>query len=610
MSHAEPYLLRTFAGKPEKLATAVEAMLAGQEVTLPCMVDGNKDAIQLRTARIQRMKASLKIQEYDSKRDFAGWGGEDFRAIAGMPGFTHYGALARMDGGAGGVAAADFDNDGKVDFCLYGPGKVALLHNAASSANEVSTGVEGGARAASWADCNGDGKPDLLLATPAGPRLLLNQSSKDGPRFRDASGALPEQPYFHLTAAAWIDYDGDKKPDILAADGFRGLRLWRNVSTASAKPLELALGAWKIIGPFENANNVGFDAAYPPEKELKFDAKYPGKGGFEATWREQPFTDGQINSVKVFRDDLHAFMVVYLYRELDANIPAEVPISLGNGGPIKLWLNGQLVVSDNNQRQPAPDQVQAKLKLKAGKNRLLLKCCYVAAGRSYYFAAKPPEQSVPRMFEDVSEKVGLGERGVGGSLKGDHLAVADVNADSRPDFLFSAGGGLLVLNTPQGFVAAKDSGIAYAAGRVIPAFGDFDGDKHPDLFVPQHNSVKLFRNDGKGKFTDVTARSGALAEFKGDAACGAWASFGASGRQDLFVGCLKGPNRYFRNKGDGTFTDAGDELGLYQKVFNTRGLALLDFNKDGVPDVVLNNEGQESALLLSNPARVSSAAGR
>jgi len=159
-------------------------------------------------------------------------------------------------------------------------------------------------------------------------------------------------------------------------------------------------------------------------------------------------------------------------------------------------------------------------------------------------------------------------------------------------------------------VAAKDSGIAYAAGRVIPAFGDFDGDKHPDLFVPQHNGVKLFRNDGKGRFTDVTARSGALAAFKGDAACGAWATFGASGRQDLFVGCLKGPNRYYRNKGDGTFADAGDELGLYQKVFNTRGLALLDFNKDGVPDVVLNNEGQESALLLSNPARVSSAASR
>ena len=35
LSHGEPYLLRTYAGKPERLATAVTAMLAGQEVTVP-----------------------------------------------------------------------------------------------------------------------------------------------------------------------------------------------------------------------------------------------------------------------------------------------------------------------------------------------------------------------------------------------------------------------------------------------------------------------------------------------------------------------------------------------------------------------------------------------
>ena len=103
MSHAEPYLLRTYAGKPEKLATAVEAVLKGQEVTLPCMVDGDKNALHLRTARLQRMKASMKIQDYDPKRDFAGWGVEEFRTLAGMPGFTHYAALARTDPGATGV---------------------------------------------------------------------------------------------------------------------------------------------------------------------------------------------------------------------------------------------------------------------------------------------------------------------------------------------------------------------------------------------------------------------------------------------------------------------------------------------------------------------------
>ena len=40
MSHAEPYLLRSFSGKPEKLIPAVNAILAGQEEIVPCLVDG------------------------------------------------------------------------------------------------------------------------------------------------------------------------------------------------------------------------------------------------------------------------------------------------------------------------------------------------------------------------------------------------------------------------------------------------------------------------------------------------------------------------------------------------------------------------------------------
>src|SRR5262245_18450111 len=118
MSHAEPYFLRSFAGRPEKLVTAVTPMLAGQEVVVPCMADVDKNTLRLRTGKIQRMKASLKIQDYDAKRDFVGWGGEDFLVIAGMPGFTHYAGLARSDPGAAGVSSTDFDGDGKADLCL------------------------------------------------------------------------------------------------------------------------------------------------------------------------------------------------------------------------------------------------------------------------------------------------------------------------------------------------------------------------------------------------------------------------------------------------------------------------------------------------------------
>src|SRR5262249_32809510 len=108
-----------------------------------------------------------------------------------------------------------------------------------------------------------------------------------------------------------------------------------------------------------------------------------------------------------------------------------------------------------------------------------------------------PTTTVP-WFKDVSERVGLGPEGIGSGLKGDTLTVCDVDGDGKPDFLYGAGTGLLVMNRTKGFVLAKDSGIAYKPGKVGPVFGDFDNDGHPDLFVPQKGRSLLFRNDGKG----------------------------------------------------------------------------------------------------------------
>src|SRR5262245_44977751 len=72
MSHGEPFMLRSFAGKPEKLIPIIRDIVAGKEVVAPCMIDGNKDDLHLRRAKVQRLKVSLKIQDYNPKRDFAG----------------------------------------------------------------------------------------------------------------------------------------------------------------------------------------------------------------------------------------------------------------------------------------------------------------------------------------------------------------------------------------------------------------------------------------------------------------------------------------------------------------------------------------------------------
>jgi hypothetical protein len=77
MSHAEPFLMRTYFGDAEKLAAAVAKMLEGQEVIIPCLADGDKEKMHQRKGKVQRLKASLKRLNYDAKRDFVAFGAGD-----------------------------------------------------------------------------------------------------------------------------------------------------------------------------------------------------------------------------------------------------------------------------------------------------------------------------------------------------------------------------------------------------------------------------------------------------------------------------------------------------------------------------------------------------
>jgi hypothetical protein len=290
--------------------------------------------------------------------------------------------------------------------------------------------------------------------------------------------------------------------------------------------------------------------------------------------------------------------------ENDCNVPA----SFGSDDTLTVWLNGQKIIADGSYRAVGPDQNLATLKLKAGKNELLLKVCQGDGDWAFYCSIQQPQVPTPtgQAFEDVSEKVGLGSNGIGANLKGDSLTVCDVNGDGRPDFLYGAGTGLLVLSSKNAkgepiFIEAKDSGISFTPGKVNPIFGDFDNDGHPALLVPQKGSVKLFKNDGKGRFTDVTAKSGDLAKFNGWSTSAAWGDVANDGHLDLVVGCLKGCNRYYRNKGDGTFEDATEAIGLNQRIFNTQAVSLVDLKNRGVLDFIFNNEGQDSVVLLANP---------
>jgi hypothetical protein len=592
MSHAEPYLLRSYAGKVEKFPALLADMLANKEVVVPCMVDGDKEALHRHTARVQRLKASLQLIDYNPKRDFVGWGGEDIRRLAGMAGFDKYAALPKLDAEAQSVTVIDFDNDGKPDVCLCGANRVVLLQNGGDGFTEVALpGLVGGARSAVWADCNGDGLPDLLLATPTGPRLYVNLGKG---QFRDATNRLPKEAAYNLTAAAWGDFDGDGKPDILLANGFHGLRLYKNVRPEGHKIVTTKVGDWHAIGILRAANPAdNFKTEFPVESE-KFSPEktYKGKRDLPTKWEKKQF-----GSELTQLPDVGLNCATYVRTELDMPSAAEVPVTLATGGnPFVVWVNREKI---HSQEQGKPEPTALTLKLNKGTNELLVKMCNADQPQAFSFAIGSSDGPPGPWFADVSAGWGLGPDGLASDTKGDTLAVADFNGDGKPDFFYGAGGGMLFLNANGKFVGKADAGISYKPGKVGPALGDFNCDGHVDLFVPQTDGkCKLFRNDGTGKFTDVTAASGDLARPIPGAVSAAWGDFDNDGKPDLVVCCLRGSNRYFKNNGNGSFAEKSADIGLTQKVFNSQAAAFADLNGDGQLDLILANEAQESSVLF------------
>lgn len=606
-SHGEPFLLRTYCGSPDKLPALVAAVMENREVIVPCMVDGNKEDLHNRTGKIQRLKASLKLQNFDQKRDFVGWGGEEFRRVQGMPGFTHITALARTDPDAQSISVVDFDNDGKADVCMVGGGKLIILQNNGDSMSEITLPGLNAVRAAVWGDYNGDGLPDLLAASSYGPRLYTNLGKG---MLRDDTRFLPKENAYQVTAAAWADVDGDGKPDLILGNGYHGLRVYRNIGvTTPPAPAGVKFGPWSTLGPVDYNQGKGFEAPHPADK-LDLTATYEGKGGRKIAWKKADFPDGAVNNLlELFPPDARSWVGVYLHRTIDVPSYTELPVSFGSDDTLTVRLDGKKIISSGDHRGAAPDQNLAVLKLSPGKHDLVMKVCQGDGDFAFYFNAKQPEAPAPigngpngQAFEDISSQVGFGPAGPGTDAKYDSLVVQDVNGDGRPDLLY---GNRLFLNlkTTDGkvaFVESKNSGLAFQPNKAGPVFGDFDGDGFPDLFVPQKTGSKLYKGDGAGRFTDVTATSGDLAKISTWVTSAAWGDVDNDGQLDLIVGCFKGSNRFFRNKGNGVFEDATEKLGLDQRIFNTQAVACVDINNDGQLDFVFNNEGQDSAILLGS----------
>ena len=131
------------------------------------------------------------------------------------------------------------------------------------------------------------------------------------------------------------------------------------------------------------------------------------------------------------------------------------------------------------------------------------------------------------------------------------------------------------------------------------AWGDYDGDGDPDLYVTADGPNILYRNDGDGTFTEVTVEAGVEAPCNSYGA--AWGDFDSDDDLDLYVVChsedqhslnhkASEPNILYRNNGDGTFTDLASEAGV-DYVAHAAGASWVDYDNDGHLDLYVANWG-------------------
>lgn len=171
----------------------------------------------------------------------------------------------------------------------------------------------------------------------------------------------------------------------------------------------------------------------------------------------------------------------------------------------------------------------------------------------------------------------------------------------------------------------RKSGLAVPMFGMGVAVGDYDNDGFDDLFISAVGQSYLFHNNGNGTFTDVTktAGLGGINEFSTSAA---WVDYDRDGKLDLVVAnyvqwsekddlyctldgthksyctpeSYKGASaRLWHNLGNGKFEDATRKAKLYDPTSKGLGVAVLDYNGDGWPDILIANDTQPNKLYLN-----------
>jgi enediyne biosynthesis protein E4 len=222
-------------------------------------------------------------------------------------------------------------------------------------------------------------------------------------------------------------------------------------------------------------------------------------------------------------------------------------------------------------------------------------------------------------FEDISERVQLSPKGYGQGV-----TVADYDGDGDPDvYVTRYGRNTLWQNDRERgrFIdVTEEAGVGFGSWSLGAAFGDFDRDGDLDLFVAnyfvfdpaktpyRHDPVTgapdyglpqdfpglpdvLYRNEGNGRFRDITKAAGVAGEGRGMGVVAT--DLDGDGRLDWLIANDAQSNAVWRNRGDGTFVDMADVLGLavngQGEAEANMGIAFGDTDGDALPDVLISH---------------------